>query len=413
MKMKNKSLRFKINLIFLVAIIIMMTSSIFFSSWLSNNYGVMKINNAWKYYHQNPQLETSQYLEYLNKEGFVVTISDEQGNYQGRLSDYPEIIQKPKKKPKLYFNAQTISFESNQRRYTISINENISNDIIKIMVLVTAVLVGIFSISLVITNFLLTKIFVKKIEIIKDYLHKLENKEKIFLEYESKDEIGLLLDKINGYNDKINKNTEDKKNLINTFAHELKTPLSRIEAINFLYQNRDLDYPDFSTVDTAVQKEIIEMKALISEALDVFDNADAEILTINVQNVITKILKRNESLFSTTGIKIALNIKELFFKGNEIYFELLIKNVVSNIVKHADSKKVITIKSSGNEVSFANYIRKSKKEIEVNQLLSTKNSSQNKSHGNKLIDKLAKQLDIKVEREKNFEKYIVTLTIPI
>lgn len=404
-KIKNNSIRTKINIIFVLAIVTIILFAAIFSIWISKNYVNFKFQTAKKFYENNQPLSAEEFVDYLGRQGFVVTYTDEQGEHQDFLNNYLGDLPKPKEK--LHINAQTLTFEANNRLYTVSINQNVVNDIVKIITLSTVFLIILFIISLLVTNVLLKKMFITKIEEIKSYLTKLEKNEDEFLEYQTKDEIGILLDKINKYNKSIQENNAEKKNLVNTFAHELKTPLARIEAINFLYQNKDKDYLDFANVQKDVQREIIEMKNLISESLYVFDNSDTRISEINVKNIIEKNLKDNESLILSKNLKINSNLKNKTFKGNEIYFELIIKNIISNMIRHGNPKKEFLILMEN--VENIKHEKNHQTKITFINTIIHKEKNDSKGYGKLLINKLAGQMNLKIKSKIEVQKYVVEI----
>jgi len=148
---------------------------------------------------------------------------------------------------------------------------------------------------------------------------------------------------------------EKQKQFISDASHELKTPLSVIEANADVLQDKVGE----SKWINYIQNEIESMNKLINELLLLakIENVDniKEYTELNLSKEVEIILSMFESVAYEKGVTIESNIIEnIKLNGNKEDIEHIVSTLTDNAIKHTESEKkiVVNLKKEKNEIIF-------------------------------------------------------------
>ncbi len=176
----------------------------------------------------------------------------------------------------------------------------------------------------------------------------------------SKDEIGSLQASINKMQNNL-KNTIDqlnqeiqkvkeleslRKDFINQFTHEMKTPLGIINGYSELIEEAENDeekqkYLDIINRETNRINDLIQSMLKLSRLEAGKVELNKEVL--DLEDLITEVIDEFEVLLMKKNIKVEVNIVDKNIIGDKHQLTTVIRNFISNAIKHTDSKIVITV----------------------------------------------------------------------
>jgi len=156
------------------------------------------------------------------------------------------------------------------------------------------------------------------------------------------DELGILAMSINKLAGQLDKYIKGQKRFLGDTAHELNSPLARIEiALGIIEQRAPAGLKE-NIQD--IREETNLMSALIKELLFYskvgLQEAKIELRKMNLKPVVQKVISRE----ANQDIEIKINIPDdLTITANEEYFERAIANLVRNSIRYAAGGGVIEI----------------------------------------------------------------------
>ena len=187
-----------------------------------------------------------------------------------------------------------------------------------------------------------------------------DNNFHVKLDEKYKDELGDLSTSINKMSsnhkdtiDKLNLEIEQvkrleslRKDFINQFTHEMKTPLGIINGYSELIEVTD-DENEKQRYLTLINQETARINELVLSMLKLSrleagkvelhkEDIDLEYLTVNVVDEFEVLLKQK-------NIKVIINCIDSHIVGDKEQLTTVIRNFISNAIKHTDSKIIITI----------------------------------------------------------------------
>lgn len=247
--------------------------------------------------------------------------------------------------------------EYNNTRLTdkvVYISKGLIQDEFVIIINVVLILVSIVItiIALVIAK-RVTNDIVYPIEQISDKLKNMDsNKLEIIDTYNSTIEVENLTVEINKLNKRIKENNEKQKNFLQNASHELRTPLMSIEGYaTGIEMGVFKDYKNTASLISIHSKRLTKIVDSLLKIARAENLNKEELIKINLSESIYNIIGIYQGYATNSKINIKTNIED---NVNVVAIEELlvssIGNVLSNAIKYATSKIVITLKTKENEV---------------------------------------------------------------
>jgi signal transduction histidine kinase len=161
---------------------------------------------------------------------------------------------------------------------------------------------------------------------------------------DNQDEISELIKSFNRMSRRLNKSFEAQKEFVENASHELKTPLSIIQAnLDTALEDKEIDEEELRGLLES-SKESIHFMNQLTEDLLLLSVLDQKVQTekIEIVEVLEKCVKNINSLFPKSEIEIIKNFpnKEVYIKGNSILLERAIMNILENSVKYSEANTI-------------------------------------------------------------------------
>jgi signal transduction histidine kinase len=158
------------------------------------------------------------------------------------------------------------------------------------------------------------------------------------------DEISELIKSFNRMSRRLNKSFEAQKEFVENASHELKTPLSIIQAnLDTALEDKEIDKEELRELLESSKESIYFMNQLTEDLL-LLSVLDQKVQTekIEIVEVLEKCVKNINSLFPKSEIEIIKNFpnKEVYIKGNSILLERAIMNILENSVKYSEADTI-------------------------------------------------------------------------
>lgn len=337
MKIKNK-----IIVLFAVILLVVITLGLISIEYVSDHYIHYKYDNAYEQYYSQ-ELSISEFSEYLINEGFIVT-NEEIASYQGsgNLTCHVE-------------EDQIVVYENNKPVLYAILNENIVTDL-KQLLLYAAIFINI----LVIVMLVIIYVYFNK-----DILYKLNKLELEMVNFkniesfatvnnDSNNEIDLLTQEFYKMANMIKAEDKQKKFLIMTLSHELKNPISNIEAIIDMNKLGVEPYNDNFQENELITTQVEKMKAIVIDLLNTYkyEITDDPII-VEVVPMIQEIIENHQ--LPTTNLIFDYHIKQrVSIEINQKVFEHIISNIITNIYKYSLERSTVVITFADNKIKFEN-----------------------------------------------------------
>ena len=246
----------------------------------------------------------------------------------------------------------------------------------------------------VLVSFVLSKMLTKDIKAMMEVTTNISNNNfTTKLPIRSYDEIGVLSQNINAMSDQLHTTIETlnqeienvkylegvRKEFIANFTHEIKTPIAIINGyIELINQTKDEDKKQEYL--EAINKETNRMTDLVMSMLELTQleagKKELKITKISLDECLPEIIDSYLPLIKKKNIKLTLNIEEELFDGDLNEIEKVIRNFLSNAIKHTKDEGSIfiefkdgrfSIENEGNPISeedmkliFETYVSKSR-----------------------------------------------------
>ncbi|MFY2153205.1 ATP-binding protein [Mammaliicoccus sciuri] len=185
--------------------------------------------------------------------------------------------------------------------------------------------------------------------------------EKLKIKNKSRDEIdelglsiNLLIDRLRYKEIELLERTKAEQNHIDQISHDINTPLTalRLELFHLSQQygiedeNIEVSYERIDYISKLIKNISIDQK----ENIQYFYTFNHE---VDVVRICKKIIDKWQYLIQKQNMNIKLEgvQNQLIWLGEELWFERLFENIISNIYEHSNAKNIkVTIKQ--NQVSF-------------------------------------------------------------
>lgn len=335
-------IKHKIIVLFAIIIGVVIGLGIIATNYVTDHYIHYKYDNAYEYYYTQG-LSTIEFSEYLIEEGFIVT-EQEIPEYKsvGNISCHIE-------------DDQIVVYEDNRPVLYAVLNENIVTDLNQLL-LYAAIVIN----FLVIAMLIIIYAYFNKNILFK--LNKLETEMSSFKAVESFaiaettpiNEIDILTQEFYKMANMIKTEDKQKKLLIMTLSHELKNPISNIEAVLDMNNLGIEPYNDNHTMNELITAQVEKMKSIVIDLLSAYKDEISQapqavdIVTKVKQVVATQQLPTSNLIFDyDVQYSNSLEIKEKVF-------EHIISNIITNIYKYSLEGSVVSITFNQNQIRFEN-----------------------------------------------------------
>lgn len=163
------------------------------------------------------------------------------------------------------------------------------------------------------------------------------------------------MERLNAQNSRLKESLErentldrDRKDFVASLSHEMKTPLSVIEASSEALREGVFDKEeDIKEQLELIQNEIQKSKALIEGIMDTYKVDRPSYLEtfriINMKTVIEEALSESKTLLEKEAITANLSGDDAYVKGDREKLKLAFSNVFSNAAKHSEKGASLTI----------------------------------------------------------------------
>lgn len=144
---------------------------------------------------------------------------------------------------------------------------------------------------------------------------------------------------------------EEKNNLIQVLAHDLRSPLSNIlNGAQIIESNEKLSEQGDTLLGFILQSSE-KMRSLIDKILDVdaieTGRHNVNLEKLNVEGVVEQVLKDNHTKAKGKSITLAKNLENgLYVKADKVYTAQILDNLISNAIKYSKEKSIIKISTS-------------------------------------------------------------------
>jgi len=149
-----------------------------------------------------------------------------------------------------------------------------------------------------------------------------------------------------------------RQDFVAGLSHELKTPLAIIQA-----SSEGLSLDMFSNEEKekqyeVIKKEIVKSNKLIQDMMQVYKIEQNEVRAdwseFDLSKVLDKVTNNFTYLANSKNILINSNVENCIVYGDELKFELVFSNLISNAIKYAPNDSEISINLTNDEFSIRN-----------------------------------------------------------
>ena len=163
------------------------------------------------------------------------------------------------------------------------------------------------------------------------------------------------MERLNAQNSRLKESLErentldkDRKDFIASLSHEMKTPLSVIEASSEALRDGVFEKEeDIKEQLELIQNEIQKSKSLIEGIMDTYKVDRPSYLEtftiINLKTIIEEALGESKTLLEKENITHSLTGKDVYVKGDKEKLKLAFSNVFSNAAKHSERGATLSI----------------------------------------------------------------------
>ena len=151
-------------------------------------------------------------------------------------------------------------------------------------------------------------------------------------------------------NDKLRALNDEKNNLIQVLAHDLRSPLSNILNGAQIIESNEKMTEQGTTLLGFILQSSEKMRSLIDKILDVdaieTGKHNIKLEKLSLEGVVNQVLKDNDSKAKGKSITLAQNLENgLYVNADRIYTAQILDNLVSNAIKYSKERSTVKISS--------------------------------------------------------------------
>ncbi len=160
------------------------------------------------------------------------------------------------------------------------------------------------------------------------------------------DEISELIKSFNAMVLKLSKAFESQKQFVENASHEIKTPLTIIQAnLDTVLENKKVSKEELEKLLNSSKKQIFLMDNLTEDLLllsHMTSNVDFKKEKIEVEELINSVINLFEGNSKKKDMSIAFKnqSKSVKIKGNKVLLERALKNIIENSIKYSGGDRV-------------------------------------------------------------------------
>lgn len=157
-----------------------------------------------------------------------------------------------------------------------------------------------------------------------------------------------IASRINLLSERVHKLLRDQRELTGAVAHEFRTPIARLKFA--LEMNPEPNGEAWK----GIHADIDELEGLVQEMLD-YTQYDAVTPELSISEIPIKQLCQNvvRHLEPTTTKSLDIAGEDIVVRGDGHFIERAVSNLLTNAIRHADAKILLTIHASGSAVSIS------------------------------------------------------------
>lgn len=328
----------------------------------TDNLLVSRMNEVQISLHSSKSIEQINQLKSMPNEMIFIY------NYEGKLvrfyGFYVEIPNFPQIKERVskgesFFLSTTTDYNWNARFYVsaINIDENpliivVGRFIDEINTVLSRlkkilIFIGIFVIVLAgIGGFILANKSFKPVSKIIDTAQRIEeNNLNERIEVQSEDELGRLASTLNQMISRLERAFEQQKQFTADVSHDLRTPLSIIQAETSLTLKRDRTTEEYKNSLQLIQDEVLYMSSIIDKLL-FLARSDSKsqyynFTTIDLKDLLEELIQKLKPLFHAKKLELHYELQEdLTVRGDKEKLKEAFLNILDNALKYTKIGKV-------------------------------------------------------------------------
>lgn len=254
----------------------------------------------------------------------------------------------------------SINVSGKNYKVSISKSQQETEDLIKLIVLITlAIVVLLLLVLFIINRFVLNKLwhpFNNTLAELKQF--NVSNTKPISLNDSNINEFKELNDAVTIMSNRVIKDYEALKNFTENASHEIQTPLAIVNSkLELLMQSENFTELQMQYIQN-IQEETRRLSRLNQSLLLLtkIDNQQfPETGPVNIKRIISKHLSNYEELIAAKKITLTRNLSDdIIVPMNETMADILISNVITNAIKHNTEMGAINISLNGTELKISN-----------------------------------------------------------
>ncbi len=332
----------KIVLLFVTIIVTVIVIGFGARQYLSMHYIHYKYEDAYQYYNSE-EMTTTEFSEYLISEGFIVT--------EQQIPEYKT----PDNISCHIQGNEIVVYNGNTPVLYAVLNENIVTDLNELLLVAVLLAIAVVVLTLIIVYVYFNRSIVYKLQTLeRDMIDfkaiDLETRPKQV----SNNEIDKLVSEFYQMAATIKAEDKQKRLLIMTLSHELKNPLSNIEAAIDMNRLGVSPYDNSEYLNQVLETQVSKMKNLVTDLLNAYKyEIDVMPQTIDIKATIEAVIA--EHVNSENKLKIEYKGEDqVHLEINQKIFIHIISNLISNVNKYAMAGSTVDITLSNSKITFEN-----------------------------------------------------------
>lgn len=260
-----------------------------------------------------------------------------------------------------YIRQLTFSISVAQQYYRVTVNksEAETDDLLKLIILITIGMIGmILLFNYIINRKLINRLwqpFYKTIDKIKEY--QLSDKQPLQLSKESIDELDLLNDSLNKMTRSIYHDYNALKSFTENASHEMQTPLAVIRSkVDMLLQQPEWKEKSLKEL-LAIEDATLKLSKLHQSLLLLTKLENRQFVLnelINLKVIIEHKLQEREELFVSKQLKVVTDCKDVTVNFHQHLAEIMINNLLNNVIKYTPAGGLIFIMLNDESLTYKN-----------------------------------------------------------
>lgn len=159
------------------------------------------------------------------------------------------------------------------------------------------------------------------------------------------DEISGLITSFNNMTERLNLAFESQRNFVENASHEIKTPLSIIQAIiESALEDQKLTSKEIDLILNNIKKQIVFINKLTEDLLLLAVlKSDLKMMDVDVREIIETTVNSLKTVITESGmnLKLSLGNKKILIQANEQLLQRAFANIIENSLKYSGGTQII------------------------------------------------------------------------